>query len=186
MTHRELARPTQSMSEFPRPAGGGVPAYVDACGCNANTNACAALNLGSQTEDAQTAIRNRDISLGWFTPGGGQTLDCIHSDILQFNADTASVVAYIPYSQPGSWSAMLPLIRLYAGVFPIIIQIGTAYNLLDNESGVYEHFVLIAGYDDANGEEDFKILNGDDILSLGWSGATYYTARWVRDRKSVV
>lgn len=163
--HRELPKQL-SLSEF---LGGSHAA----CGPDAELEALNELSAGNVLDaDHLIAIQKRDAVLGWFSPTGGEPLSSIYQDINKY--ENVHLIQYIPYSNTPDANAIHAALINYAGTYPIVVEVGNASALPNNESGVHYHFVTITGIDSVQG---YEFLNGDDIQAL--KGFATYPSRWV-------
>lgn len=148
-----------ALSEFARDSAG--KSYGDCCGPDAETVAVANGRGQVPSADVMHAIRQRDIIRGWFTPGGGNTIQNIYDDLTQI--ERVTVRRFLPYAEPFDLVTAREVLNLYAGVCPIIIELGLATNLPFNESGVHYHFVCLLAKIRA---DTFLMANGDDVDAL--------------------
>lgn len=163
--HRELPKQL-SLSEF-------LAGSNASCGPDAELEALNELTAGNILDaNHLAAIQKRDAVLGWFSPTGGEPLSSIYNDINKY--ENVHLIQYISYSNTPNADAIHAALINYAGTYPIVVEVGNASALPDNESGVHYHFVTITGIDSVQG---YEFLNGDDIQAL--KGFATYPSRWV-------
>lgn len=148
-----------------------------ACGPDAELMALNELQTNGSIEDANhlVAIQNRDLVKGWFSNTGGEPLSSIYNDLNTF--EHIHMIQYLPYSATPNVDGIHNSLRLFAGTYPIVLQVTNAQALTGNEQGVLSHFVMVNGIDSVSG---YYILNGDDIQALPSSaGVVEYPGRWI-------
>lgn len=153
VVHRILPR-FNNRSEFPT---GDVPWFNDACGPDA---ILVGMNQqsGTSMSDAELySIRQEMIGRGLFKPGG-----CTLTECKAYVIDKGyQIISSIPTG--GSQDSMHMLLRTYAGLYPSVVFLTAAHNLIGTEQGVNGHFVDIGGIDSING---YWTANGDDVMAL--------------------
>lgn len=145
--------------------------YWDDCGCVAEAVALYAIGYNTLSSDAAHAIRARDITNGLFTAGTGNTLADIYADITRYEKLQA---IHIPFANPFDRATAFHLLEQYVGMYPVIIEVGRAYNLPYSQGGVDFHFVVLLQYQQSG---VYTMSNGDDITAV--AGATHPPLRTV-------
>lgn len=169
LVHRTLPY-LKSLSEF-------IGGSRAACGPDAELEALQELNTFGNILDANhlIAIQKRDQVLGWFSPTGGEPLSSILNDLNTY--EHIHIIQYIPYSDNPDFNAIHTALEMFAGTYPIVLQVVNAQALTGNEQNVFSHFVSVDGIDSALG---YMTLNGDDIQALPISaGVITYPGRWI-------
>ena len=108
--------------------------------------------------------------------GGGCYLSDIYWHLTEYVK--APIAGYIPYAEPANLDALHTFIKRHMLLQnPVIVEVGRAYNLPQNEAGVNYHFVTLAGIDSDAG---YLVLNGDtrEALTTAHNIVQAYWASW--------
>lgn len=156
-------------SEFPDAS---VPYFNDACGPDAILMAEHVLQDRLLNSQDLANIRTGMEQRGLFKPGGCTLGNC-HGYMIDRGY---AIDAYAPYGSPQA--AIHTIMRQYAGISPLVVQVLAAHNLPDNEQNVNSHFVAVGGIDSMLG---YLTGNGDDIMALAAHGGhgKVIPLRWV-------
>lgn len=108
--------------------------------------------------------RNEYIAAGRWTVGHGTTLGNIYWHLAVKHGWQERLAGYIPYSSTPNMAALRAFIKQHTyHQRPVILFIGKASELADNEAGVSGHFVTLGGIDSTLG---YLTANGDTLAGL--------------------
>jgi hypothetical protein len=142
--------------------------YNGTCGETALSVALASANATPKTHDdlvnfmltITTDMRNR----GWASANGASTLWSLAREaVTDWGGSIAQENDYQEPLTSTDWHAIL---KQYAGIKPIVLQIALAYNLRDTqgsgaEAGVHYHFITVVGIAD----EGYVCADGDNGMA---------------------
>lgn len=154
---------TAQLTNFEATSDFSVPEfYPDDCGETAFSVLEHVRDGMALTGDAIAKVRDQMAALG-LPVKGGTTM----GELVDFFSQHRGLAVEYTNGYGSSWDAIHQTLLAHAGRDGVVLEVELAYKLVDNEPGVYRHFVAVGGIHPTRG---YLIANGDTLDSLASHG----------------